>query len=108
MIQGTFHSVASPQTAIHYLAVFDVTEGSRNYNCLSTDLYKASEYERLALSLVSPLPNEQDFAINVCTLLSNENKNILRMDKHPRLLTFLLAHAAVFNHGNKTFHLSGA
>lgn len=81
------------------ICVYCVTENSRHYNCLSTELYKASEYERLALSLVSPLPNEQDFAINVCTLLSNENKHILRLDKHPRLLTFLLAHAAVFNHG---------
>jgi len=66
---------------------------------MSADVYKSSEYERLALSLVSPLPNEQDFAINVCTLLSNEGKHALRLDKCPRLLEYLLAHAGVYNHG---------
>jgi len=65
---------------------------------LSADLYKASEYDRLALSLISPLPNEQDFAINVCTLLSNEGKHTLKLDKYPRLIDFLLSHAGVFNH----------
>ncbi|GLG96121.1 AT-rich interactive domain-containing protein 2 [Gryllus bimaculatus] len=69
----------------------------RSYNGLSVDLYKASDYDRLALSLLSPLPNEQDFAINVCTLLSNEGKHTLRLDKCPRLVNFLLAHAGVFN-----------
>jgi AT-rich interactive domain-containing protein 2 len=47
---------------------------------------------------MSPLPNEQDFAINVCTLLSNEGKHTLKLDKYPRLIDFLLAHAGVFNH----------
>ncbi|XP_054261438.1 AT-rich interactive domain-containing protein 2 isoform X4 [Macrosteles quadrilineatus] len=78
----------------------NVNENTRSYNCLSTELYKASEYDRLALSLTSPLPNEQDFAINVCTLLSNEGKHQLRVDKHPRLVTYLCAHAAVYNHGS--------
>jgi hypothetical protein len=47
---------------------------------------------------MSPLPNEQDFAINVCTLLSNEGKHTLKLDKYPRVIDFLLAHAGVFNH----------
>lgn len=68
----------------------------------STNLYNASEYDKLALSLISPLPNEQDFAINVCALLSgtnNEGKNTtLKLCNHPRLLHYLLAHAAVYNH----------
>lgn len=51
------------------------------------------------MSLMSPLPNEQDFAINVCTLLSNEGKHTLKLDKCPRLVDFLLAHAAVFSTG---------
>lgn len=76
----------------------NVSENLRNYNGLSTDLYKASDYERLSLSLLSPLPNEQDFAINVCTLLSNEGKHILHLDKCPRIVNFLLAHAGVFSH----------
>ena len=74
-----------------------VPESLRDYNGLSANLYKPSNYDKLALSLLSPLPNEQDFAINVCTLLSNEGKHTLRLDKYPRLVNILLAHAAVFD-----------
>ncbi|XP_026274441.1 AT-rich interactive domain-containing protein 2 isoform X6 [Frankliniella occidentalis] len=74
-----------------------LSETQRAYHGLSTDLYKPSDYDRLAMSLMSPLPNEQDFAINVCTLLSNEGKHTLKLDKCPRLVDFLLAHAAVFS-----------
>ncbi len=70
-----------------------------NYG-LSVDLHKPTDYDRLCLSLISPLPNEQDFAINVCTLLSNEGRHTLKLTKCPRLLDLLLAHAGVFNHGN--------
>ncbi|XP_052892273.1 AT-rich interactive domain-containing protein 2 [Anopheles moucheti] len=76
----------------------NVPEGLRSSLKLSDDLYRASEYDKLILSLLSPLPNEQDFAINVCTLMSNENKHTLKVDKCPRLVYALLAHAGVFNH----------
>ena len=65
---------------------------------LSTNLYKKTDYDRLALSLTSPMPNEQDFGINVCTLLSNEGRHTLKLEKCERLLDLLLAHAGVFNH----------
>ncbi|XP_076249375.1 brahma associated protein 170kD isoform X2 [Calliopsis andreniformis] len=87
------HSV--PLTYNHHQ--HNVAESLREYNGLSSDLYKPSNYDKLALSLLSPLPNEQDFAINVCTLLSNEGKHILRLDKYPRLVNILLAHAGVFD-----------
>lgn len=78
------------------------TENIRANGKLSQNLYSPSEYDKLALSLLSPLPNEQDFAINVCALLSgtnNEGKNTtLKLCNHPRLLHYLLAHAAVYNH----------
>lgn len=77
--------------------LFSLSESLRDYNGLSSDLYKPSNYDKLALSLLSPLPNEQDFAINVCTLLSNEGKHTLRLDKYPRLVNILLAHAGVFD-----------
>lgn len=80
-----------------FLFFFQFSESLREYNGLSSDLYKPSNYDKLALSLLSPLPNEQDFAINVCTLLSNEGKHILRLDKYPRLVNILLAHAGVFD-----------
>ncbi|KAJ8668213.1 hypothetical protein QAD02_009876 [Eretmocerus hayati] len=75
----------------------NVAESLREYNGLSSNLYKPSNYDKLALSLLSPLPNEQDFAINVCTFLSNEGKHTLRLDKYPRLINHLLAHAGVFD-----------
>lgn len=82
------------------LCVFFVVfiDSSREYNHLSTNIYKSSDYDRLALSLISPLPNEQDFAINVCTLLSNDGKHTLKLEKYPRILNYLLAHAGVFDH----------
>uniref|UniRef100_A0A672KAE4 AT-rich interactive domain-containing protein 2-like n=1 Tax=Sinocyclocheilus grahami TaxID=75366 RepID=A0A672KAE4_SINGR len=43
------------------------------------------------------LPNEVDFAINVCTLLSNESKHAMQLEKEPKLVTLLLAHAGVFD-----------
>ncbi|XP_024940666.1 AT-rich interactive domain-containing protein 2 isoform X9 [Cephus cinctus] len=87
------HSI--PLTYNHHQ--HNVAESLRDYNGLSADLYKPSNYDKLALSLLSPLPNEQDFAINVCTLLSNEGKHTLRLDKYPRLVNILLAHAGVFD-----------
>lgn len=75
-----------------------VTEQQRLAHKLSTDLYVATEYERLIMSLMSPLPNEQDFAINVCTLMSNESKHTLRIDACPKLLEVLLGHAGVYSH----------
>ncbi|CAH0561488.1 unnamed protein product [Brassicogethes aeneus] len=76
----------------------NIAESNRDYNHMSTNLYKGSDYDRLALSLISPLPNEQDFAINVCTLLSNDGKHTLKLEKHPRIINFLLGHAGVFHH----------
>ena len=75
-------------------------EDLRAHYGLSTEIYHKTDYDRLGLSLLSPLPNEQDFAINVCTLLSNEGRHTLKLAKCPRLLDLLLAHAGVFNHHN--------
>uniref|UniRef100_A0A8C4VRD8 AT-rich interaction domain 2 n=1 Tax=Gopherus evgoodei TaxID=1825980 RepID=A0A8C4VRD8_9SAUR len=47
---------------------------------LSMDFNSPNDYNKLVLSLLSGLPNEVDFAINVCTLLSNESKHV--MQKH--------------------------
>lgn len=58
----------------------------------------AAPYERLALSLLSPMPNEQDFAVNVCTVLAADHSNRLPLGATPHILDFLLAHAGVYNH----------
>lgn len=88
------------EVLINFLFFFfsSLTDNLRKFNGLSSDIYKPSDYDRLALSLVSPLPNEQDFAINVCTLLSNEGKHTLKLEKCPRIVDYLLAHAGVYNH----------
>ncbi|XP_055689207.1 AT-rich interactive domain-containing protein 2 isoform X2 [Lutzomyia longipalpis] len=75
-----------------------ISDSQRAQHKLSTDLYKNSEYDKLFLSLISPLPNEQDFAINVCTLMSNEGKHTLKIDRCPKLIDILLAHAGLFQH----------
>lgn len=77
---------------------FVFLEQVRSFHGLSTNLYKASDYDKLSLSLLSPLPNEQDLAINVCILLSNENKHAIKLSKCPQILHHLLAHAGVFTH----------
>ncbi|XP_041934208.1 AT-rich interactive domain-containing protein 2 isoform X2 [Alosa sapidissima] len=64
---------------------------------LSTDFVAPSDYNKLVLSLLSGLPNEVDFAINVCTLLSNESKHAMQLEKEPKLVTLLLAHTGVFD-----------
>ncbi|XP_061389498.1 AT-rich interactive domain-containing protein 2 [Musca vetustissima] len=64
---------------------------------LSTDLHKSSPYEKLLLSLLSPLPNEQDFAINACTLMANESKHTLKVNEYPKLVDALLAHTGVYS-----------
>ncbi|CAG6018832.1 unnamed protein product [Menidia menidia] len=64
---------------------------------LSTDFAQPCDYNKLVLSLLSGLPNEVDFAVNVCTLLSNESKHAMQLDKDPKLVTLLLAHAGVFD-----------
>ncbi|KAF6208566.1 hypothetical protein GE061_017024 [Apolygus lucorum] len=61
-------------------------------------LSERDKFEKLQLSLISPLPNEQDFAINVCSLLSlHAYDHPVRLSKSPRLLSNLLAHAGVFS-----------
>lgn len=48
---------------------------------------------------MSGLPNEVDFVINVCTLLSNESKHTLRLDRCATLTDLLLAHVGIFDEG---------
>ncbi|XP_071151213.1 AT-rich interactive domain-containing protein 2-like, partial [Mytilus edulis] len=75
-----------------------VTDASREMYGLSQDLTASSDYEKLEKSLLSGLPNEVDFVINVCTLLSNEGRHILRLDQSRYLLTLLLAHIGLFDY----------
>ena len=54
------------QVLIHFL--FFIVDPQRNF-------------EKLVLSLQSGLPNEVDFAINICVLLSNVNNSVFSLAK---------------------------
>lgn len=79
-------------------AQHNVTHQQRLSNRMSTSVQKVSEYDKLWLSLMSPLPNEQDFAINVCILMANESQHTLKIDRCPQLIDALLCHAGVYPH----------
>ncbi|ESP04652.1 hypothetical protein LOTGIDRAFT_237297 [Lottia gigantea] len=76
----------------------------RKNNGFCLDLVQPNDYDKLEKALLSGLPNEVDFAINVCTLLSNEGRHVLRLDKAKHLLQLLLAHIGVFNQGYESLY----
>lgn len=99
---GSSPPVAKSNLSIDYFSLFSLHPRSpsdylRQSYGLSTDFVPANDYNKLVLSLLSGLPNEVDFAVNVCTLLSNESKHSMQLDKDPKLVTLLLAHAGVFD-----------
>ncbi|XP_070494438.1 AT-rich interactive domain-containing protein 2 isoform X2 [Chironomus tepperi] len=98
----TLHSIPQSYNYNHH----NISNSIRETNKLSTNLYQSSEYDKLSMALLSPLPNEQDFAINVLTLMSNECKQTLRLGRCPRLIGNLLAHAGCYEHFNlrEMFH----
>ena len=81
-------------------------DNSRGQLGMSTRLLEGVDYDRLVMSLQSPLPNDQDMAISVCTLLSNETKHVLKFSRAPRILDLLLAHAGIFNHCKLVYFLA--
>ena len=75
------------------------TEHLRNSAGLSTEGIQVTPTERVFLSLLCPLPNEQDFAINVCSLLAMESRRPFPLHQCPRIVDALLAHAGIFSQG---------
>ncbi|XP_019747467.1 AT-rich interactive domain-containing protein 2 [Hippocampus comes] len=92
----TFLPVGAIPTSYNYQQHV-VSDYLRQSYGLSTDFIPPCDYNKLVLSLLSGLPNEVDFAVNVCTLLSNESKHAMQLDKDPKLVTLLLAHTGVFD-----------
>ena len=81
------------------------TENLRGGYGLSTDYANFSDYDKLEKALLSGMPNEVDFVVNVCTLLSNESKHTLQLGKSRHLTDLLLAHIGIFKEG--TYILNG-
>ncbi|GFY37340.1 hypothetical protein TNIN_33391 [Trichonephila inaurata madagascariensis] len=76
---------------------------------VSAPAFKSSQnavnYDKLCLSLLSGLPNEQDFALNVCTILSNEGSYSINLEKAPKLVDLLVAQAGVWQEDLKMLYL---
>ncbi|XP_077530094.1 brahma associated protein 170kD [Haemaphysalis longicornis] len=83
-------------------AQHEIPESQRLAVGLAPSLGGPSEYNKLCLSLLSGLPNEEALSLNVCTLLSNEGRHSLKLDRNPRLLDLLLAQAGLFTPDDAT------
>ncbi|XP_019620790.1 PREDICTED: AT-rich interactive domain-containing protein 2-like [Branchiostoma belcheri] len=77
----------------------EIPDALRQTSGLSLDKPALTDYDKLMMSLQSGLPNEVDFAINVCTLLSNESKHVMHLNKAPRIIDQLLAQVGLFEDG---------
>nr|NP_610216.1 brahma associated protein 170kD [Drosophila melanogaster]AAF57363.1 brahma associated protein 170kD [Drosophila melanogaster]AGW52162.1 FI23954p1 [Drosophila melanogaster] len=95
-IFGSAHSTLPAVPMAYNQRQHSVNVERRRQYKMSTQLHRHSSYEKLLLSLLSPLPNEQDFAINVCTLMANEARHTLQLSECPKLLDVLLAHLGVY------------
>ena len=60
---------------------------------------RSTEYANLERSLMSGLPNEVDFAVNVCMLLSNEGRHTLKGPKGLKVIELLLSHVGICKEG---------
>ncbi len=69
------------------------------------DKVPPSEIRKACRSLISGFPNEVDFALNVCTLLSNEGKHSLKLNHDPHILDYMLAHVGVYSSGKCVIQL---
>lgn len=79
--------------------VFSFVDQMRSSLGMSTDFVETGDYDKVEKSLLSGLPNEVDFAVNVCTLLSNESRHIMKLDKGQRIIRLLMAHIGIFEDG---------
>ena len=56
-------------------------------------------YCNLEKSLLSCLPNEVDFAINACTLMSAQGSTVIKLPDNSRILDLLLLHIGIVSDG---------
>ncbi|XP_067137340.1 AT-rich interactive domain-containing protein 2 isoform X1 [Centruroides vittatus] len=77
-------------------AQHEVSDVSRTASGLCQNIIRPTDYDKICLSLLSGLPNEQEFALNICTILSNEGNHVLHLEQLPRLVDLLLGLAGIW------------
>nr|XP_039255039.1 AT-rich interactive domain-containing protein 2-like [Styela clava] len=82
---------------------YPISESQRFQYNLNTDKPSVSDYDRVVLSLESCLPNEIDFAVNACTLLSGESRHVLKLPQCRRIVDALLLHAGIVSDGHDSY-----
>ena len=80
-----------------------ISDAVRQAHGLSADLLQVGDYDKLEKALISGLPNEVDFVFNVCTLLSNEGRHCLKLEKSQHIIPLLLAHVGIFDEEGMCF-----
>jgi len=78
-----------------------VARGAAQSTVLQQQWSTASNFDKLLKSLLSGMPNEVDFAMNVLTLLSHPGPYSLKFNEvhHSSLISALVAHCCMFSDG---------
>ncbi|XP_055929497.1 AT-rich interactive domain-containing protein 2-like isoform X2 [Argiope bruennichi] len=88
-----FHQVPM----VYNAAQHEVTDTARGTSGLNQTFVSPTDYDKLCMSLLCGLPNEQELALNVCTILSNEGNYMLHLEQCPKLVDLLIAQAGIWN-----------
>ncbi|XP_054721643.1 LOW QUALITY PROTEIN: AT-rich interactive domain-containing protein 2-like [Uloborus diversus] len=96
-----FHQVPMVYNALQH----EVTDASRSTSGLNQVFTNPTDYDKLCMSLLCGLPNEQELALNVCTILSNEGNYMLHLEQAPKLVDLLIAQAGVWRLDDDSFKM---
>ncbi|CAL1263528.1 unnamed protein product [Larinioides sclopetarius] len=88
-----FHQVPM----VYNILQHEVTDPARATSGLNQTFVSPTDYDKLCMSLLCGLPNEQELALNVCTILSNEGNYMLHLEQCPKLVDLLIAQAGIWN-----------
>ena len=81
---------------LELIVLAEISERQRAAGILSDVTVEFNDYEKLEMALRSGLPNEVDFAFNICLLLSNEGRHVLKLQKNRHIIPLLMANIGVF------------
>ncbi|GFU27108.1 hypothetical protein NPIL_575101 [Nephila pilipes] len=81
---------------VYNSAQHEITDAARATSGLNQTFVSSTDYDKLCMSLLCGLPNEQELALNVCTILSNEGNYMLHLEQAPKLVNLLIAQAGVW------------